>query len=175
MRKTFLMLPLIAAMGLSSSAVFADAATLAAIQQAGVTLTSEQAAKVSAAQGEDIAAVLAEIVSALGNDGATIRTLIEAAVRAAPDHAVAIVSSVSAAVPSAAAIVAGAAIKAAPEQAAAITAAAVSMVPSQAASIIEQAIISSPDQRDAITNAAGSALDTAQPEETSDIGVPSPN
>ena len=161
-------------LGFATLPVFADAALLAALQEAGVVLTEEQAAAVENADEDDVADVVAGLVASLG-DGASIDKVITAATRAFPAQAGAITSSAIAQAPSLASAIAGAAVAGSPSSAAAITSAAVTAAPTRAAAIVSAAKAAAPAQAAAIESAAEAAqqANDADDEESSDPPSPS--
>jgi hypothetical protein len=176
MRHSLLFLSFAAVVSAAPLTALADDATLSALQNANIELSTELAAQVNAAQGQDIATAMADVVSALGNDGEAIRAAIAAAVAAHPELAMEITSAVCLANPGVCAIVAGAAASAAPAMAPDIAAAAAHAQPSQQNLIVNTIIASVNNEamNAAILRAVAGAFDNNKAGEPGS-GVPSPN
>jgi len=177
MRHSVRLLSFAAAISVAPLASFADPATLSALQQAGVELSSELSTKVEGAQGEALASAIADVVGSLGQDGEAIQAAITAAVSASPDLAMEITSAVCLAHPGVCAVVAGAAAKAAPGMAPDIAGAAAHAVPTQQDMIANTVIasVNNPSMNAAIQRAVIGGFGDNQPEENASGGQPSPN
>lgn len=177
MRSPFLALSFAAAFAVAPLTTLADANTLTALQEADIEMSAELSAKVGAAEGDTLAAAIADVVTALGNDGDAIRAAVAAAVQANPDLAMEITSAVCLANPGVCAVVAGAAAGAAPSMAPDIAAAAAQAVPAQSDLIVNTVIasVNNESMNAAIRRAVGGAFGDDQLEEGASGVAPSPN
>jgi len=174
MRHSVKLLSFAAAFAVAPLSALADPATLSALEQAGIALTPELSAKVEAAQGEELASAIAEVVASLGQN-TSIEAAIIAAVGASPELAMEITSAACLSNPGACAVIAGAAAKAAPGMAPDIAAAAAQAAPGQQDMITNTVIASVNNEamNEAIRRAV--AVGGDQPEENASGGSPSPN
>jgi len=177
MRHSVRLLSFAAAISVAPLTSFADPATLSALQQAGVELSSELSATIESAEGEALASAIADVVSSLGQDGEAIKTVITAAVSASPDLAMEITSAACLSNPGACAVVAGAAAKAAPAMAPDIAGAAAHAVPALQDMIANTVIasVNNPSVNAAIQRAVTDGFGDNQPDENASGGQPSPN
>lgn len=140
MRHSLLVLSFAATVSAAPLTTLADVATLSALQNAGIELSTQLSSQVEAAEGESIAVAMADVVAALGENGEAIRAAVAAAVAASPDLAMEITSAVCLANPGVCAIVAGAAAGAAPDMAPDIAVAAARAAPTQQDAIVNSVI-----------------------------------
>jgi len=121
MNKVYLIISLLLVGGMN--AVLADQATVNALQESGAELTQAQADAIGSAQGAALVDEIAGLIpscDASAVAGATIATIVSAAVTASPELAVSVASSAISAAPSQATVIKDAVSAAAPEQADAI-------------------------------------------------------